>query len=253
MKKASVTILKIIGILLAMLLSYSCQQTPNNKITIATASNMQYAVKPLTEAFTAKTNIGCNIVVGSSGKLTNQILNHAPYDVFLAADMQYPQKIYDSNLSVQPPKSYALGNLVLWSMDSKPSLNKLTNQNIKHIAIANPQNAPYGQVSKEVLERSNIYNIIKDKLVYGESIAQTNQFITSETAQIGFTSLSTVLSLQMKDKGCWTRIDSKYHNSLPQGVLVIKNENSTKAQQFQDFLFTVEAQKILEANGFSIK
>ena len=244
---------KISGLLFLTLYYCACQNKTTNRITIATASNMQYAAKSLSDAFSKKTNISCDLVIGSSGKLSTQILNGAPYDVFLAADMEYPKKIYDANLSIDFPKNYALGSLVLWSIDSASSIARLTNKEVEHIAIANSENAPYGLAAIEALKHYNIYESIKSKLVYGESISQTNQFITTGAAQIGFSSLSTVLSSEMKDKGFWQKINPKHHPPLDQGIVVIKNNNSLKSQQFMDFLFTPEAQNILISNGFSVK
>jgi len=178
--------LKWVMVLFLALVQLQCKVEPEPKITIATAANMQFAMEELITAFTDKTGIPCTMVVSSSGKLTAQIIAGAPYDIFVAADMKYPQEIYEKGLAQRPPKIYAYGTLVLWSLLDEviPSLPILEENIINHIAIANPKTAPYGKAAKMILEEKGIYNTLEEKLVFGESIAQTNQFILSKAVEI---------------------------------------------------------------------
>lgn len=239
-----------------VLFSVACNDQNNQKITIATSANMQFTMKALTTAFTTKNGIECELVISSSGKLTAQIKEGAPYDIFVAADMKYPNEVFNSGLSTFPPKIYAHGKLVLWSVAENitPSLKALQETSIKHIALANPKTAPYGIAAVEVLEKYHLLDSLKEKLVYGESISQTNQFIISKSAEAGFTAMSVVLSDELKNKGNWVALDEDLYTPLSQGVVLIKNniENNVNAQQFYDFLFSDEAKEILKKFGYSV-
>ena len=228
----------------------------SEKITIATAANMQFAMKELSSVFTEKTGIKCNLVISSSGKLTAQIKEGAPYDVFVAANMKYPLEIYNSKLAENKPKVYAYGKLVLWSVidGAVPSLEILNNISVNHIALANPKTAPYGKAATEALNSYHLYPLLENKLVFGESVSQTNQFILSKSVEIGFTSMSTVLSPNMKNKGQWVDIPSSTYTPIEQGVIVIKHNNQAKlaAKEFYTFLFSNEAKKILTNFGYSV-
>ncbi|MGY5354027.1 molybdate ABC transporter substrate-binding protein [Wenyingzhuangia sp. IMCC45467] len=233
------------------------QNKKEQKVVIATAANMQFAMKEIAKKFYQEKGIKCEIVISSSGKLTAQIKEGAPYDVFVAANMKYPKEVYKSGFTHTKPRVYAFGKLVLWSMDKNvhPSLDEFTNPKINHIALANPDTAPYGYASVEVLKNINIYNQIKDKLVYGESISQTNQFITLQSAEIGFTAMSVVLSPEMKGKGNWIEINKINYTPIKQGVVVIKHKNKINplAMTFYDFLFSNMAQKILQDYGYDVQ
>ncbi len=132
---------------------FSCSEPKKEKITIATAANMQFAMKAITEDFSQKNNIDCDLVISSSGKLTAQIIEGAPYDIFVAANIKYPQAVYNAGLSEILPKVYAEGKLVLWTMmeNTTPSLEKLSAEKLKHVALANPKTAPYGIAAMQVI------------------------------------------------------------------------------------------------------
>ncbi len=234
----------------------SCFSNKEQKLNIATAANMQYAMHELSRSFTQETGIICETIVSSSGKLTAQIMEGAPFDVFVSADMRFPNELFKHGFTSGEPKIYAYGKLVIWTINKQmsPDFNSLTNKQVKHIAIANPKTAPYGIVAFEVLNKKGIYDNIKDKLVFGESVAQTNQFITTYAAQIGITSKSSVLSPIMKNKGIWKEIEPDLYAPISQGVVILKNRNDhiELAQRFHDYLFSVQAKEILEKFGYSV-
>lgn len=245
----------LVIIILVIALFSACQQESSDHITIATAANMQFAIKELTETFTTQTGVDCDLVISSSGKLTAQIKEGAPYDILLSADMSYPKEIYDSGFSMNPPKIYAYGRLVLWTTQDtiQLSMNTLKDPNINHIAIANPKTAPYGKAAIEVLQQWNIYDTIRDKLVYGESIAQVNQFIMSGAAEIGFTSKSVVLTPKLEKKGRWMNTGEASHYPIIQAAVLVSQKNAhPDAQLFYDFLFSAKAKKILEDFGYLV-
>ena len=235
---------------------FSCDNNSEDKLTIAAASNMQFVMRELTASFTKKTTIQCDVIVGSSGKLSAQIKQGAPFDLFVSANMKYPQDLYTSGFTTKKPTIYAYGRLVLWTMSPSVelSLNYLTSDQVKHIAVANPRIAPYGIPAIEVLKNEGLYKLVKDKLVFGENISQTNQFITSEVAEVGFTSKSVVLSPNMKENNNWLEMNVKLYTPIAQGVVILKNRNDhlEDAQKFYDFLLSVEGGQILDKFGYAL-
>ncbi|HLT51090.1 MAG TPA: molybdate ABC transporter substrate-binding protein [Arenibacter sp.] len=247
---------KVFGFLFfgAILLFTSCQRALSEKIVIAVAANMQVPMEVIAKKFTEKHGVSCELIIGSSGKLTAQIVEGAPYDIFVAANMKYPETVFFEGRALGNPRVYAHGKLVLWSMSTNTpiSISTLTEPHIRHIAVANPKTAPYGVAALEVLHHYGLFDAVENKLVYGESIAQTDQFITSEAAQIGFTAMSTVLSPQMKGKGSWIEIDADRYMPISQGVIKLKRErtNGKEVQELYDFLFSGEAKEILKDFGY---
>ena len=232
----------------------SCTKEKQNILTIATAANMQFAMKALAEAYTAETDQQVELVVSSSGKLTAQIREGAPYDLFFSADTKYPQAIYETEGGTSTPVTYASGQLVLWSTSKniQVSIDQLTNDAVKHIAIANPRTAPYGTAAVEVLKQLELFDAVKDKLVYGESISQVNQFIISQAAEIGFTAKSVVLSPNMSDQGNWIAIADSLHAPIKQAMVVLKNDRGLEkeAEAFAAFVGSEKGLSILRGFGY---
>jgi len=233
--------------------------TPNDKVVVATAANVQFVMQELQKEFEKSSATRLEIVVGSSGKLTAQIREGAPFDLFVSADTRYPQEIYGNGGGGAAPRIYARGALVLYTSDSTvtPDLQKLTNPDIKKIALANPETAPYGAAAVQVLEKAGLYEQLKNKLVYGESIAQTTQYIATGAADVGFTALSIVLSPEMKGKGRYLLLDSTAYTPIDQAALLLKHSESSpkreKSQEFYDFLFSEEAKLIFRKYGYSVE
>ena len=233
----------------------ACKEEEKDKLRIATAANMQFAIKEIVSEFDKKYGLKSEIILGSSGKLTAQIKEGAPYDIFLSANMKYPNELYNSNFSIDKPLIYAHGKLVIWSFSKQiSSVQDIESIDFEKIAIANPKNAPYGIASLEFLKSFEFYEGIKSKLVYGESISQVNQFVFSKAADAGFTSKSVVLSTDLKHQGNWIEIDENKHSPIQQGIIILKNAKSKLelAKKFSDFIFSKEGKTILEKYGYSI-
>ena len=241
-------------VLLIVIFLVGCSRTAPTGLTIAVASNSQYALEEINAIFSEKTGVVSDLVVSSSGKLTAQIKEGAPFDLFVSADIKYPNELYLSGLTMDKPMVYAHGKLVLWSASNGviPTLEQLTSDNITHVAIANPETAPYGAAALELLKKQGIYEQVKHKLVFGESISQTNQFILSGAADIGFTAKSVVVSGPMKGKGHWLELDPQHYAPLAQAVVLIKNQNTTLSKQFFDFLQSPDGQQILRKYGYDV-
>lgn len=229
------------------------------RITIAVAANVQYAMDELKTEFKKETGIDVSVVIGSSGQLTAQIKEGAPYDLFISADMKYPLSLYDNKNAVDSPRVYAEGSLVIWTMNNNirfdNELSALLSRTISRIALANPRTAPYGIAAVEVMKYFGIYDKLKNKLIYGESIASTNQFIYSKSVEAGFTAKSVVLSPRMKGKGVWMEIEHKAYKSIKQGCVILKygyNNHRKESKKFYNFLFSAKAKNILSNFGYIV-
>ena len=229
-----------------------------SEITVAGAANVQFTLDDLKAEFTKETGIGVKTIIGSSGKLTAQIENGAPFDVFLSADMKYPTKVYKDGYSSNAPKVYADGVLVLWTMkdlDLSKGINVLNDTGVGKIAIANPELAPYGREAVNALKFYKLYEPLQKELVLGESISQANQFITTQAADIGFTAKSIVVAPNMVGRGKWVEVDPQSYKTIAQGVVVLKygqQNHSKEAREFYDFLFSAPAQKIFKKYGYKL-
>ena len=226
------------------------------ELTVAVAANVQYTFEELKAEFQKETGIAVKQIIGSSGKFTAQIETGAPFDVFLSADMDYPKALGKKGLTYNAPRIYAYGTLVLWTMtgvDLSKGIKVLNDPAVRKIAIASPNTAPYGRQAVNVLKHYNLYGQVHSKLVYGESIAQANQFITSKAADLGFTAKSVVLAPNMKDQGRWIEVDKGAYEPIAQGVVILKHaqkDHLEAAQKFFDFLFSKEAQEIFKKYGY---
>jgi len=228
------------------------------EITVATAANVQYAIKEIKEAFKKSTGITVKTVIASSGKLTAQIKSGAPFDLFLSADMKYPRYLKKLRFAIDNPKVYAYGTLVLWSLkpiDLNRGIKSLLNTKIKKIAIPNPKNAPYGSQAVIAMKNAGIYKKIKSKLIYAESVSQTNQYIASKVVDAGLTAKSVVFLPQMSKKGKFVEIDPSLYLPIKQGVVMLKHSQkkpkATKA--FYDFLFSLQGKSIFKKFGYIVK
>lgn len=223
-------------------------------LLIATAANARFAMEEIVHAFTEKTGIPCEIVSGSSGKLTAQILEGAPFHLFVSADMKYPEEVFKAGYADAPPQVYALGSLVLWSGSDTvvPSLQLLKSDSISHIAIAHPTLAPYGAAAVNVLKNLRLYETLEPKFIYGESITQTNQFILTEAAQLGFTAKSVVRSPEFTGQGNWIEIDKTLYEPVAQGFVRLNRNDTPDSRAFANFLLSDEARIILLRYGYEV-
>ncbi|WP_457635650.1 molybdate ABC transporter substrate-binding protein [Persephonella sp.] len=221
-------------------------------LRIAASANVQYPLGEIIEEFKKVYGIDVLVVISSSGKLTAQIERGAPYDIFLSANMKYPDYLYKKGITAGKPVVYAEGVLVLWSMKEIPlkktGINILKEKFIKKISVPNPKNAPYGFEAVRALKKAELYQQVKNKLVYGESVMQSTQYIYKRLVDAGFTSKSVVLSPKLKDKGVWIEVDKRLYNPIKQGVVVIRD--NPYAEEFLKFLLSKKAQKILKKYGY---
>lgn len=228
-------------------------------IHVAIASNMSYVIKELTQQFQAEhPHTKVIVSLGSSGKMTAQIKHGAPYQIFMSADMRFPQRLYDEGSAVTKPAIYAQGSLAIFS-SKKQNFTKglyiVEDTNLDTIVIANPKTAPYGKATMEALKNAGIYDKITSKLVYGESIAQTTSYAV-HIVDIGFVAKSSLFNpkmLRYKEGIHWIEVNPKFYTPIDQGIVILKNgKNNKDVQAFYDFIFRPKAQNILENFGYKI-
>ena len=226
-------------------------------VSIAVAANVSYAIKPLIKEFNhLYPDTKVRVTLGSSGKLTAQIKHGAPYQLFMSANMDYPNTLYKQNIASTKPRIYAFGSLAYFSVkkrDFSQGLKIIENTQIKKIAVANPKTAPYGIATKEALKSAEIYKVVKDKFVYGESISQTVSY-TMTAADMGFIAKSSLFSPTMKkykQGENWNNVDTKLYTPISQGIVILTNaQKDVEVKAFYDFMFSDKAKKILQNFGY---
>lgn len=239
---------------LLILFLFLCVSSNAQQLRVAVAANAQFVITKLKEAFAKQTKISVDITISSSGKLTAQIEQGAPFDVFMSADMKYPQELYSKGFARDKPAVYAYGTLVMWSLhkcDFSNGLKVILNKDVQKIAIANPKLAPYGEAALEALTKQNLLQTAQSKIVYGESISAVNQYLLSGAVEVVFTAKSVVLDSAFANMGVWEEVDEKLYEPIAQGVVVIKSSTHLKAaQEWYRFLFTPTAKAIFTKYGY---
>lgn len=230
--------------------------SPAEPLSIAAASDLKYAMDELITAFKS-TRAGAEITptYGSSGKFATQIQQGAAFDLFFSADIAYADYLAVRGFAVSEVRPYAIGRLVLWSTRSNASsmtLESLAAPDVKRIAVANPNHAPYGLRAIEALKSSRIYDQVKGKLIMGENVAQAAQFAATENADVGIIALSLALNPELSRRGGYTTISATLHEPLTQGFIVTKSAtDSLAAKEFADFVSSAQGQAILARHGFT--
>jgi len=228
-------------------------------LTVAAAADLSGALSEVAANYHKKTGQEIKLSFGASGNLTSQIQNGAPFDLFFSADEDYPKRLAEAGLAnANSLYRYALGRLVLWIPESSKldiehrGLQTLLDPSVTKIAIANPQHAPYGRAAEAVLRHEGIYDQVAPKLVLGENVSQTAQFVESGNAQVGLVALSHALSPQMKSKGRYWAVPLEDYPTLNQSVVVLsKSANKPQAQAFLNYIKTPEVATLLKSYGFS--
>ncbi len=235
-------------------------QTPSPvSVKVAAAADLKFAMQDLAAQFEKKTGTKIDATYGSSGSFFAQLQNGAPFDVFFSADLEYATKL-DAAMLAEPGTlcEYAVGRLALWApADSKVDITKdqwksLLDPSVDKIAIANPAHAPYGKAAVAALQSAGIYDQVKSKLVYGENISQTAQFVQSGNAQLGLLALSLVVAPAMKNGRTWI-VPSTDYPPIEQGAVVLRSsQNKAAAWGFLDFVRGSEGSATLQQYGFTV-
>jgi len=223
-------------------------------VRIAAASDLRYALDEIVAVYHAQhPDSDIEVIYGSSGKMTTQIINGAPYDIFFSADIAYPQKLRKYGLTATEPAVYAIGRIVIWSNTvdaSRLTLEDLDSDAIGRIAIAQPAHAPYGLRAREAMQSAGVWEALQDKLVFGENIAHTAQMTRSGAAQVGIIALSLAKFPDMAKHGHHL-IDNGLHAPLTQGYVVTpRGGDKAEAMAFADFMAGDAAHEIMARYGF---
>ncbi len=226
-------------------------------IKVAVAANVSYAMPELIKTFhKIYPDIKVQVLLGSSGKLTTQIREGAPFEVFLSANMKYPKYLYKEKMTITKPVVYAKGSLALLSSQKKDfskGIMLLQEKYINKIAIANPKTAPYGKASVEALIKAGLYKKVKSKLVYAQSVSQAVAY-SIVAADIGFVAKSSLYSKKMSKykKGVnWIEVNQKLYTPIKQGIVLLKN-SSKQAKEFYNFILSKNAKKIFKDFGYKV-
>ncbi|CCE24058.1 molybdate ABC transporter substrate-binding protein [Methylotuvimicrobium alcaliphilum] len=225
------------------------------KILIAAAADLKFALDEIAAEFRQDhPDDTIEIVYGSSGKFFTQIQQDAPYDLYFSADIGFPKQLAQDDFAASEVKPYAVGRIVLWSATldaSMLTLENLTDSSIKRIAIANPKHAPYGKRAEEALRSTGIWAAVEPKLVYGENIAHTAQFVQTGNAQTGIIALSLALNPELSKQGGHYLIPDTLHEPLEQGYIITRRAaNNVLAKNFAEFIASPQARNVMTRYGF---
>ncbi len=224
------------------------------EVRVAVAANFLVTLKAIATEYENLSGNQLIISGSSSGKLYAQIVNGAPYDVLLSADQYYPEKLIESGKAIPSSRfTYATGRLVLWSGEKQPiDASRLDDPDIKRIAIANMRTAPYGRAAQHVLQNMGLWSMLKNRLVRGENIGQTFQFVATGNAQLGFVALSQVLNPKnyFNQEFYWLVPQDDYPALEQEAVLLKHGKNNMDAKHFLAFLKSDRARDVMQQYGY---
>lgn len=223
---------------------------------VAVAANFVNPMKDIAELFETGTGHRVRLSPGSTGKLYAQIINGAPFEVFLAADAERPRLLVEQRLAVDGSQwTYAVGRLVLWSWDSRlmeesdPSV--LRDGSYAFLAIANPKTSPYGRAAVQTLQHLALWDLVASRLVQGENIAQTFQFVVSKNAALGFIATSQVLDPRLKGTGSQWTVPETYYDPLRQDmVLLHQGQGNPVATAIMEFVREAQSRRVMARYGY---
>ncbi|MEK6299109.1 MAG: molybdate ABC transporter substrate-binding protein [Acidobacteriota bacterium] len=236
----------------SLLLLLSCSASKNAVLTVSAASDLTPAFQELGKLFEQQNGTKVVFNFGSTGQLTQQIEQGAPVDLFAAANVSFIAGLEQKGLIIPETKAlYAQGRLTIWTRkDSLLRLDRvedLAGPEVKRVAIANPEHAPYGMAAREALKRAGVWEAVSPKLVFGENISQTFQFAESGNVDAAIVALS----LSINSDGLWKLIPPELHDPLNQTLAVIKGaKNEAAARKFAEFINAPEGRRVMRRYGF---
>jgi len=244
------------AVVAAMSPGLTAQRSP----TIAAAANLNFALTEIADQFKADRGTPVELVFGASGTLTRQIQDGAPFELFLAADEEFPNQLTKAGLTRDAGVVYATGRLVIFAPNGSPltvderldGLARLIKSGkAGRLAIANPAVAPYGEAAEAVLKRRGLWDAIRPQLVLGDTIAQAGQFVTTGNAVGGLVAYSLVLGPGFAERGKYALIPESDHPPLRQRMVLLKRAGET-ATQFYAYIQGKTAKAILRKHGYGV-
>jgi molybdate transport system substrate-binding protein len=242
----------IIVLILSFVTGCDRRSQTENELHVAAAADLIPPFEEIGREFESTHKTKVVFSFGSTGLLSRQIENGAPMDVFAAASIDFINQLEQKGLILPDTKAiYARGRITLWVPKGNSlkitNLTDLTRSEVKRIAIANPDHAPYGMAAQEALQKAGVFEQVRSKLVYGDNIRQTLQFAETGNVDVAIVALS----LSKQSDGQWTLIPQEFHNPINQGLAVIKGTGNEKvAREFVSFVTGAAGQAILAKYGF---
>ena len=229
-------------------------------VRVAAAADLNQALVAVIAGFGASHDVDVAVSYGSSGTFYAQLLNQAPFDLFLSADLHYPNELASRGLTLpQSEFTYAVGRLVLWAPAASPlaidrdGFAALTGTSITHLAIANPEHAPYGRAAVAAMQSAGIYDRLRPKLVFGENVAQTMQFAQSGAADAAIVARSLTSAPNVKGTGREFEIPPAAYPRMDQGGVILRwAADPDAARALRGFLLSADGRAILERSGFAL-
>lgn len=237
---------------LALSLLFGVATASAGEIRVAVASNFTGAIKEIAQAFEKQTGHQVTLVFGSTGKHYAQIKNGAPFEAFFAADVKRP-KLLEEEGAAQPGSrfTYAIGKVVLWSPNQDlvdADAEVLNSDQFRHLAVANPELAPYGKAAEQVMKAKGAWEALRGRMVRGENIGQTFQFVYSGNAELGFVALSQIKKPGAAIEGSYWEPEQSLYDSIEQQAVLLKNNDV--ARDFLAFVRSEPAREIIHGYGY---
>lgn len=243
----------ILGIALLLLGVWS--GNAQTLLRVAAAADLEPVLPPILQQFQQQTGIHAEVTYKASAALTTQIQNGAPFDLFLSANMAYPERLAAAGLTDGAPQQFARGTLVLWTRRDghlTPSLDLLGTPAIKRLAIANPDRAPYGRAALAALQSLKLYESLQSRIVTAENISQTAQFVDSGNADAGLISMTSALTPRLSADGTFFVIPKDLYPPIEQGAVVLRNSaHRDAAYRFLNFLLSSPVQRQFTKSGLT--
>jgi molybdate transport system substrate-binding protein len=247
----------VIALAVVALLPLHAQQ-PAARVRVAAASDLRFALDEIAAAFRrSRPDVAVDVTYGASGTFHAQIMQGAPFDLFLSADVEYPRDLVaKGRADGETLFTYAIGRIVLWApagspLDLTQGLEVLRDARVRRIAIANPLHAPYGRAAQAAMRSARAWEAAQPKLVLGENMTQAAQFVESGAADIGIVAHSLALAPQMRAKGKYWEIPQALYPVMEQaGVIVTGTGSRPGADAFRTFVMGAESRAVLTRFGF---
>ena len=247
---------KMMRSILAALLLFCAQAHAAQPVSIAVAANMKDAFAEINTAFRATSKADFRVVFGSSGNFSAQIMNGAPYSLFIAADEFFPLELYKNGKTVDEGSVYAIGKLALIAKkgSSGPNINTKTDiagaiTKANKVAIAKPELSPYGKATVEYLKSEGLWNLAKDKLIYGDNISVATMYVVTGGADLGFTALSLAASPELTKSASYVVVDDRQYQAIKQRMVLLKGAPPEAADLYR-FMQSPQAKTILRQYGY---
>jgi molybdate transport system substrate-binding protein len=252
---------RIFPVLLAVMwcADTAVRATEQSEVRVAAATDLKFALDEIVDMFHVRNpNIKVQVTYGSSGNFYAQLSNHAPFDVFLSADVDYPHRLVREGLASEGDEFlYGVGRIVIWVPQSssidveKLGIQSLLSPDVRKIAIANPRHAPYGRAAEAAMKSMGVYEQVKDRLVLGDTVLQAGQFVESRSADIGIISRSHALAPSLRAKGRFWEVPlDAYPRRVQGGVIMSWAQDRSAAGALRDFVLGEEGKTILRRYGF---